>query len=221
MAVPRGRRARRPRPLQQQQGLRRAGHGGVAALLPRQRTPPVGVASARAGNVIGGGDWAEDRLVPDCVRSFAAGEPVVPIRHPQSPAAVAARARAARWLPAPRRAAGRRAGIAAEAWNFGPPRRRGPPGGMGGRAAGRHWGDGAQWEPRPGAGHPRGRAAPGRRLQGACPVAVGAATAPRDALPGPSSGTARFAHGADAAAMTIDQIERYQNSEGRTERERR
>ena len=36
------------------------------------RTPPVGVASARAGNVIGGGDWAEDRLVPDCVRSFAA-----------------------------------------------------------------------------------------------------------------------------------------------------
>ncbi len=34
------------------------------------------IASARAGNVIGGGDWAADRLVPDCLRAFAAGEPV-------------------------------------------------------------------------------------------------------------------------------------------------
>lgn len=33
----------------------------------------VAVASARAGNVIGGGDWAEDRLVPDLVRAFTAG----------------------------------------------------------------------------------------------------------------------------------------------------
>lgn len=30
----------------------------------------VAVASARAGNVIGGGDWAEDRLLPDCIRAF-------------------------------------------------------------------------------------------------------------------------------------------------------
>jgi CDP-glucose 4,6-dehydratase len=36
----------------------------------------VGVASARAGNVIGGGDWAEDRLVPDLVRGFTTGHPV-------------------------------------------------------------------------------------------------------------------------------------------------
>lgn len=34
------------------------------------------VACARAGNVIGGGDWAEDRLVPDAIRAFAAGEPL-------------------------------------------------------------------------------------------------------------------------------------------------
>ena len=39
------------------------------------------LASARAGNVIGGGDWAEDRLVPDILRAFEAGEPVV-IRSP-------------------------------------------------------------------------------------------------------------------------------------------
>lgn len=43
----------------------------------------VAIASARAGNVIGGGDWAEDRLIPDMVRAFAKGERVV-IRNPQS-----------------------------------------------------------------------------------------------------------------------------------------
>lgn len=32
------------------------------------------MATARAGNVIGGGDWAEDRLIPDCVRYINAGE---------------------------------------------------------------------------------------------------------------------------------------------------
>ena len=37
---------------------------------------PVWVASARAGNVIGGGDWAEDRLVPDCLRALDRGEPI-------------------------------------------------------------------------------------------------------------------------------------------------
>ncbi|WP_066799734.1 CDP-glucose 4,6-dehydratase [Sphingomonas soli] len=41
----------------------------------------IGVASARAGNVIGGGDFAEDRLVPDAVRAFASGKPLQ-IRNP-------------------------------------------------------------------------------------------------------------------------------------------
>jgi CDP-glucose 4,6-dehydratase len=41
----------------------------------------VALASARAGNVIGGGDWAEDRLVPDCIRALQAGKPV-PVRNP-------------------------------------------------------------------------------------------------------------------------------------------
>ena len=43
----------------------------------------VRVASARAGNVIGGGDWAEFRLVPDAIRSFTRGEPLT-IRAPNS-----------------------------------------------------------------------------------------------------------------------------------------
>jgi CDP-glucose 4,6-dehydratase len=41
---------------------------------------PVNVASARAGNVIGGGDWAQDRIVPDCIRALEKGESI-PVRN--------------------------------------------------------------------------------------------------------------------------------------------
>jgi CDP-glucose 4,6-dehydratase len=41
---------------------------------------PVAIASARAGNVIGGGDWATDRIVPDCMRALRKGESI-PIRN--------------------------------------------------------------------------------------------------------------------------------------------
>ncbi len=41
---------------------------------------PVRLASARAGNVIGGGDWALDRIVPDCFRAIRAGE-AIPVRN--------------------------------------------------------------------------------------------------------------------------------------------
>ena len=44
---------------------------------------PVALATARAGNVIGGGDWSLDRLLPDLVRGFLSGKPV-PIRRPKS-----------------------------------------------------------------------------------------------------------------------------------------
>ncbi len=43
----------------------------------------IALASARAGNVIGGGDWASDRLVPDIIRAFDSGAPVI-IRNPRS-----------------------------------------------------------------------------------------------------------------------------------------
>ena len=43
----------------------------------------VGVATARAGNVLGGGDWAADRIVPDAVRAILAGKPLV-VRRPQA-----------------------------------------------------------------------------------------------------------------------------------------
>jgi CDP-glucose 4,6-dehydratase len=37
---------------------------------------PVRIASARAGNVVGGGDWAPDRIVPDCIRALQRGEAI-------------------------------------------------------------------------------------------------------------------------------------------------
>ncbi|HJV61634.1 MAG TPA: CDP-glucose 4,6-dehydratase [Albitalea sp.] len=47
------------------------------------REQGVALATARAGNVIGGGDWSEDRLVPDAVRAWQAGTPLL-IRRPQA-----------------------------------------------------------------------------------------------------------------------------------------
>jgi CDP-glucose 4,6-dehydratase len=44
---------------------------------------PVKIATVRAGNVIGGGDWAQDRIVPDTLRALARGLPA-PVRNPQA-----------------------------------------------------------------------------------------------------------------------------------------
>lgn len=55
------------------------------SFFPSQRIGQHGikVASARAGNVIGGGDWAKDRIVPDIVAHLATGR-AVPVRSPRS-----------------------------------------------------------------------------------------------------------------------------------------
>jgi len=80
----------------------------------------IRVATARAGNVIGGGDWTRDRVVPDCIRALRQGEPVF-VRNPQSVRpwqhvldALAGYVALAERLAGPR-------GISfCEAWNFGP-----------------------------------------------------------------------------------------------------
>lgn len=41
------------------------------------------ISTARAGNVIGGGDFAKDRIIPDCIRAVQAGKPAI-VRNPQS-----------------------------------------------------------------------------------------------------------------------------------------
>jgi CDP-glucose 4,6-dehydratase len=43
----------------------------------------VSIASVRAGNVVGGGDWAKDRIVPDCIRALEANKPIE-IRSPKA-----------------------------------------------------------------------------------------------------------------------------------------
>ena len=47
------------------------------------QTPHLALATARAGNVIGGGDWAQDRIVPDAMRSLAVGD-AIPVRSPEA-----------------------------------------------------------------------------------------------------------------------------------------
>lgn len=78
------------------------------------------IATARAGNVIGGGDWAVDRLVPDCMRAFAEGEAVHlrypsasrPWQHVMEPLVG--------YLVLAERLFGESGMHAARAWNFGP-----------------------------------------------------------------------------------------------------
>jgi CDP-glucose 4,6-dehydratase len=58
----------------------------VAAVYQKTLLPAdgrVALATARGGNVVGGGDWSEDRLVPDIVRALVAGEEIV-LRHPHA-----------------------------------------------------------------------------------------------------------------------------------------
>jgi CDP-glucose 4,6-dehydratase len=78
------------------------------------------VATSRAGNVIGGGDWAADRLVPDCLRAFVAGESVRlrfpravrPWQHVLEPLSG--------YLQLAERLLGDNGAKFARAWNFGP-----------------------------------------------------------------------------------------------------
>ena len=54
----------------------------IKSFFPKDKTQ-VRIASARAGNVIGGGDWAADRIVPDCVKAWSEQRTVM-LRNPQS-----------------------------------------------------------------------------------------------------------------------------------------
>jgi CDP-glucose 4,6-dehydratase len=48
-----------------------------------EHMPQFGAASVRAGNVIGGGDWSADRIVPDCIRALQKNEPIQ-LRNPHA-----------------------------------------------------------------------------------------------------------------------------------------
>ena len=110
--------------------------------------PAAAVATARAGNVIGGGDWGDHRLVPDLVRAMAAGEPVKvrspravrPWQHVVNPLSGYLLLAEELW---------RRGSAVAEAWNFGPGEEDCRPVSWLVERVTRRWGDGASWEPEP------------------------------------------------------------------------
>ena len=80
----------------------------------------VAIATARAGNVIGGGDWSSDRLIPDLIRGFASGTPVL-IRRPSAIRPWQHVLEPLRgYLLLAERLCGSQAGSCATAFNFGP-----------------------------------------------------------------------------------------------------
>ncbi len=104
----------------------------------------VAVASARAGNVIGGGDWAVDRLVPDVIGAFIDKRQVA-IRHPDA---------IRPWQHVLDPLGGylqlaqqlcERGEEVAEAWNFGPAAEDAKPVSWVTEMLARQWGDGASW----------------------------------------------------------------------------
>jgi CDP-glucose 4,6-dehydratase len=109
-----------------------------------RRERPLAVASARAGNVIGGGDWSTDRLIPDCVRAFATGAPVQirntvatrPWQHVLEPLSGYLLLAERLWQDGPE---------VAEAWNFGPTIDDVRPVGWVVDQVVSRWGDGATW----------------------------------------------------------------------------
>ncbi len=109
------------------------------------------IATARAGNVIGGGDWAADRLVPDCLKAFADNQPVQlrfpgavrPWQHVLEP--LSGYLRLAEALLA---------GQAASAWNFGPDARGDATVGQLAQRLAVQWGQGARVDMPDGGDHP-------------------------------------------------------------------
>jgi CDP-glucose 4,6-dehydratase len=104
----------------------------------------IAVASARAGNVIGGGDWAADRLVPDALKAFSQGR-TLEIRSPDGvrPWQHALEPLSGYLLLAERLSEGGEK--YAEAWNFGPREADAVPVRAVIEKIAQLWGDGASW----------------------------------------------------------------------------
>ena len=113
----------------------------------------VCLGTARAGNVIGGGDWGIDRLVPDCLRAFEAGKPsmirspdsVRPWQHVLEPLSG--------YLVLAERLANDGGNEYASAWNFGPDQASEVTVKKVAEMVALAWGDGAEVLQDPGSGH--------------------------------------------------------------------
>lgn len=170
------------------------------------------VASARAGNVIGGGDWAEDRLLPDIFRAAAEGrevqirnpDAVRPWQHVLEPLSG--------YLLLAENLCGERRAEFAEGWNFGPSDEDARPvSWVVGRIAER-WGDALRWSRDAGAHHPH----EARSLRLDCSKSRELLRwRPRWTIERALDATVEWyrsqAAGADARRLCADQIDAYQN----------
>ncbi|MGU3454590.1 CDP-glucose 4,6-dehydratase [Methylobacterium fujisawaense] len=168
------------------------------------------IASARAGNVIGGGDWSQDRLIPDAVRAFSRGQPleirapsaVRPWQHVLEPLSG--------YLQLAEALSGDDGWRYAEGWNFGPSEADCRPVSEIVTDLTRVWGENANWQLASGA-HPheatflkvdaskaRAKLNWDQRLQLS------------EALDWTGTWYREQNRGADAAALTLEQIERYE-----------
>lgn len=119
-------------------------HSFFAANAGSRAGRPLALASVRSGNVIGGGDWADDRLVPDMIRAFLDGRPanirypdaIRPWQHVLDPLAG--------YLALARRLLEDGAAFA-EGWNFGPGAAHEKPVRYLADSLSALWGDGAAW----------------------------------------------------------------------------
>lgn len=171
------------------------------------------VASARAGNVIGGGDWALDRLVPDCMRAFANGEPVT-LRYPGAvrPWQHVLEPLSGYVLLAERLCAADGA-AQARAWNFGPDERDNATVGSVAETAARLYGGSARVELLQ--QHQEPHEAGMLRLDSSRAASV-LGWRPRWSLATALASTVEWYrawhHGADMAALTRDQIAAYESA---------
>lgn len=170
----------------------------------------VAIASARAGNVIGGGDWSQDRLVPDMVRAFQSGEPanirnplsVRPWQHVLEPIEAYLHLADRLWED----------GAAySSSWNFGPERSDAIPVSEVADTFAELWGDGAGWQT---SGGPQVHESSVLRLD-CSRAALELGWVPRlgirDALRLTAEWYRRHHRGEDMTRFTLEQISNYQN----------
>jgi CDP-glucose 4,6-dehydratase len=105
----------------------------------------VAIASVRAGNVVGGGDWAEDRLVPDIIRSFMEHRPVR-LRNPRAIRPWQHVLEPLRGYLAVAQSLFEDGAASGEAWNFGPEHSDAQPVEWIVRKLAESWGEDARWE---------------------------------------------------------------------------
>ncbi|WP_284076381.1 CDP-glucose 4,6-dehydratase [Herbaspirillum aquaticum] len=168
----------------------------------------VGLATARAGNVIGGGDWADNRLIPDILAAFARGEPagirsptsVRPWQHVLEPLAGYTRLAELLHEQGPR---------FAQAWNFGPRAEDARPVSWIADKMADLWGDGASWANRAALQHHEA----GQLRLDSTSAMQELNWQPRlhleEALKLTTEWAKRRMQGADIRALTLDQIRHY------------